>query len=87
MNSLISVFKTSLQAFTSSGKGFEVLRSVGGQQSPRTLYVLDASFNPPTKAHMRMATSAISSASSVERNSGLGLLLLLATQNADKGAP
>lgn len=47
----------------------------------KTLYVLDGSFNPPTRAHHRIATSAI------RGDHGLApkrLLLLLATQNADK---
>ncbi|KAH8884998.1 cytidylyltransferase [Thozetella sp. PMI_491] len=59
---------------------------------PRTLIVLDSSFNPPTMAHLRMATSAIqdlrsaSSAKPVEKPESpvLRLLLLLAINNADK---
>lgn len=52
-----------------------------GKPAPQTLYVLDSSFNPPTKAHMRIASSALL------HDNGPGpkrLLLLLAIQNADK---
>ncbi|KAK3396919.1 hypothetical protein B0T20DRAFT_440301 [Sordaria brevicollis] len=56
---------------------------------PHTLIVLDSSFNPPTLAHLRMATSAVediirrkgSGETDIE---GLRLLLLLAVVNADK---
>ncbi len=47
-----------------------------------TLYVLDSSFNPPTRAHFDMAVSAL------EHDRGAApkrLILLLATRNADKG--
>lgn len=55
---------------------------------PQTLIVLDSSFNPPTRAHLRMATSAIHDFRH-KQGQGLGalrLLLLLAVNNADKGA-
>ncbi|KZF25779.1 hypothetical protein L228DRAFT_259155 [Xylona heveae TC161] len=50
--------------------------------TPHTLYILDSSFNPPTRAHRQLALSAL-------RDDERGqepkrLLLLLATQNADK---
>lgn len=54
--------------------------------------MLDSSFNPPTRAHLRMATSAIQELRqklSHEQNQGHGslrLLLLLSINNADKGA-
>ncbi|ROT42384.1 Nucleotidylyl transferase [Sodiomyces alkalinus F11] len=53
------------------------------QQSPRTLFVLDSSFNPPTLAHMRMAASAIRS-TKAKLADDARLLLLLAVNNADK---
>ncbi|KAJ9143446.1 Cytidylyltransferase family protein [Pleurostoma richardsiae] len=59
------------------------------QHGPRTLIVLDSSFNPPTKAHMRMATAAVQELASGDggsRRGGLRVLLLLAVNNADKGA-
>ncbi|KAK4670781.1 hypothetical protein QC764_611810 [Podospora pseudoanserina] len=66
---------------------------------PRTLIILDSSFNPPTRAHLRMATSAILSEGrpptttnhNVENAVDVGgraettrLLLLLSINNADK---
>ncbi|KAK4038893.1 hypothetical protein C8A01DRAFT_47533 [Parachaetomium inaequale] len=55
---------------------------------PRTLIVLDSSFNPPTRAHLRMATSAIHALTHNQGQSpdALRLLLLLSVNNADKGA-
>ncbi|KAK2730114.1 cytidylyltransferase family protein [Colletotrichum kahawae] len=53
------------------------------QQPVKSLVVLDSSFNPPTLAHLRMATSAIQ-ASGGAGVSGARLLLLLAVNNADK---
>ncbi|KAK4239239.1 hypothetical protein C8A03DRAFT_14372 [Achaetomium macrosporum] len=54
---------------------------------PRTLIVLDSSFNPPTRAHLRMATSAIHDLTHKhgQRLGTLRLLLLLSINNADKG--
>lgn len=54
---------------------------------PGTLIVLDSSFNPPTRAHLRMATSAIHDLvhKQGERLNTLRLLLLLSVNNADKG--
>ena len=85
-------FKTScafvLTDFAVSSCSFRLVRTVSATKAraktaARTLYVLDGSFNPPTKAHARIATSALSEdhGSSPKR-----LLLLLATQNADKAS-
>ncbi|KAK4101781.1 hypothetical protein N658DRAFT_424822 [Parathielavia hyrcaniae] len=56
---------------------------------PGTLIVLDSSFNPPTRAHLRMATSAVHNIvrkqGGQEGLSGLRFLLLLSVKNADKG--
>ncbi|KAF8545033.1 hypothetical protein BDD12DRAFT_653331, partial [Trichophaea hybrida] len=46
------------------------------------LHILDSSFNPPTLAHLTIALSSLQSTSA----SPTRLLLLLATQNADKPA-
>ncbi|KAK7746677.1 hypothetical protein SLS53_001862 [Cytospora paraplurivora] len=51
--------QSALKQFQSSGKAFHLL---GGSTAPRrcrTLIILDSSFNPPTLAHMQMATSAL----------------------------
>ncbi|KAL9124496.1 MAG: hypothetical protein Q9217_006174, partial [Psora testacea] len=50
-----------------------------------TLYILDSSFNPPTLAHLRICTTALLQDSKAKSpDSQKRLLLLLATQNADK---
>lgn len=53
---------------------------------PRTLVVLDSSFNPPTRAHLRMAASAVRDLADKEGQGppALRLLLLLSVNNADK---
>lgn len=51
------------------------------RKQPQTLVVLDSSFNPPTAAHLRMATSAVAG----ENLPGpVRLLLVLGVDNADK---
>ena len=80
-SSLLSAIRT----FTSSSRPFQVLHTIGSHTSthPSTLYILDASFNPPTLAHLRLCCSAL--LNDTRRKSGSSrLLLLLATQNADK---
>ncbi|KAL8930194.1 MAG: hypothetical protein Q9208_000811 [Pyrenodesmia sp. 3 TL-2023] len=85
LSALLPQFQTSLKSFTSSASSFLVLNSVPthtppSSKPPSTLHVLDSSFNPPTRAHLRIALSALrSNAPKPQR-----LLLLLATQNADK---
>ena len=85
---LVELFKPKLQAFVSSSAQFQVLHTLPKQhthtQSPNVrsvLYVLDSSFNPPTKAHYRIASSALASH---HPGTARRLLLLLAIQNADK---
>lgn len=71
-----------LKRFTASTRDFEILTSVPADRSPsaETLYVLDSSFNPPTFAHLRIASTALQ-----ERlQPSSRLILLLSTQNADK---
>jgi len=85
MRHLLPELKSALQSFTSSPNKFRLLRTVPTSPTispaPKTLYVLDSSYNPPTKAHLQIATSALlhDRGASPKR-----LLLLLATQNADK---
>ncbi|KAH8592789.1 cytidylyltransferase [Bisporella sp. PMI_857] len=82
-----------LKSFASSPSKFQILHSLSASSKPlpppKTLYILDSSFNPPTLAHLRIATSALlqdsrSRSSSFASPTGKRLLLLLATQNADK---
>ncbi|QKX56280.1 uncharacterized protein TRUGW13939_03381 [Talaromyces rugulosus] len=75
-----------LKNFVASAQTFDILDTVPpqtGQQRnaapSHSLFVLDSSFNPPTAAHLSIATSALEESRRPSR-----LLLLLATQNADK---
>ncbi|KAI9831431.1 MAG: hypothetical protein M1819_005030 [Sarea resinae] len=84
MQALLPKFTNALRSFASSNAKFQLLNTVGASSTPpsaQTLYVLDSSFNPPTRAHFKMAVSAL------ENDRGKlpkRLLLLLATSNADK---
>ncbi|KAJ0419941.1 Nucleotidylyl transferase [Aspergillus carlsbadensis] len=77
-------YSSALKRFVESTKDFEVITSLPLEprqsHTPKVVYVLDSSFNPPTFAHRRIACSAI--LENLERPARL--LLLLATQNADK---
>ncbi|KAL2704287.1 hypothetical protein AAEP93_005358 [Penicillium crustosum] len=71
-----------LKRFLNSNKTFEVLTTIPPDHSAEseTLYVLDSSFNPPTRAHLRIVSTAL-----IENpRPRPRVLLLLATQNADK---
>ncbi|KAL2158748.1 hypothetical protein VTH06DRAFT_3939 [Thermothelomyces fergusii] len=94
-------FGRALSAFQSSGSKLQVICTVPPSPSregepevlpplvrPQTLVVFDSSFNPPTRAHLRMATSGV-----LKLMQKLGpcpgairLLLLLSINNADKDA-
>ncbi|RAK86655.1 cytidylyltransferase [Aspergillus costaricaensis CBS 115574] len=78
-------YAVGLRLFIASTRSLEVLASVPSERHDPTsstdvLYVLDSSFNPPTLAHSRIATSALLE----NPHKPSRLLLLLATQNADK---
>lgn len=58
---LLSRLRAALRQFQSSGRAFQLVADET-RTTPRrcrTLVVLDSSFNPPTIAHMAMATSAV----------------------------
>lgn len=79
-------FSASLKDFAASPSNFRRLQIVPSSSAhtasrPRTLYVLDSSFNPPSLAHLRIATTALTQDPGPAPKR---LLLLLATQNADK---
>ncbi|KAL1853573.1 hypothetical protein Daus18300_011777 [Diaporthe australafricana] len=101
--------QTAIRSFQSSGRPFKIIqqhapttsRSTAAEaRKRRTLIVLDSSFNPPTFAHMQMATSALQDlrtqqgivaalkgGTAGQGDSGtddVRLLLLLAVNNADK---
>jgi nicotinamide-nucleotide adenylyltransferase len=85
MHQQLTKYVKGLSSFASSTANFRILHSVPQTTlpPPKTLYILDSSFNPPTLAHLRIATSALlhdaQPSASPKR-----LLLLLAIQNADK---
>jgi nicotinamide-nucleotide adenylyltransferase len=79
-------YASALKDFASSSATFRVLRSIPSNNTPsfsptETLYVLDSSFNPPSRGHMQIATSALQYDGGANPHR---LLLLFATQNADK---
>ncbi|CAG7944189.1 unnamed protein product [Penicillium nalgiovense] len=79
---LRSQYASLLKRFLTSTKDFEVLTTIPPDHSAEseTLYVLDSSFNPPTRAHLRIVTTALLENPQLRPR----VLLLLATQNADK---
>ncbi|KAL8704937.1 MAG: hypothetical protein Q9201_001932 [Fulgogasparrea decipioides] len=84
-SALLSYFQSSLKSFGSSPSTFLVVHTTTPSSPPPpslgTLHVLDSSFNPPTRAHLHLALSALHSNAYPKPHR---LLLLLATQNADK---
>jgi len=95
---LAALFREALSRFRASGAPLEVvctlppsrdrgpLVRLPGPAPPgvpvRSLLVLDSSFNPPTRAHLRMARDAVQAYGA----DGSRILLLLSTSNADKAA-
>ncbi|KAI9829088.1 MAG: hypothetical protein M1832_000111 [Thelocarpon impressellum] len=80
--------RSALASFASSPSSFRLLHSVPPQPSAssrhaETLYVLDSSFNPPTRAHLKIAASAVGEHDGAPPKR---LLLLLAVRNADKAS-
>jgi nicotinamide-nucleotide adenylyltransferase len=84
VRALLPDFESALQSFTSSASKFRVVRTVNATTTqPRTLYILDSSFNPPSIAHLTLATSALRQHAPSEQ-APYRLLLLFSTHNADK---
>jgi nicotinamide-nucleotide adenylyltransferase len=84
MRKQVAKFAAALSSFSSSADTFRILISKPqNSPPPSTIYVLDSSFNPPTLAHLRIATSALLQDHGPAPKR---LLLLLATQNADKAS-
>ena len=90
-------YKSTLQSFTSSNDDFQnlyVASKSGSDGEPpssssplkhlTTLYVLDSSFNPPTKAHLTLARNALLHDHGTQKAGSYRMLFLLATINADK---
>lgn len=84
LRSLLPDLEAALQSFTSSSAKFRVVNTVNPTPTqPQTLYILDSSFNPPSVAHLTLATSALKQHAPREK-SPFRLLLLFSTHNADK---
>ncbi len=94
LKSLRSQFSRALKEFPGSSSSFQILNTIPSTSAPshdnliltRTLYVLDSSFNPPSKAHSSLVKTALNSqgTASETRDQNPRVLLLLATVNADK---
>jgi nicotinamide-nucleotide adenylyltransferase len=88
LRSILPQLETALKSFQSSDSKFRIVRSINPSSSnppsPKTLFVLDSSFNPPSKAHLALAKSALHSTSTQQHQSPFRLLLLFSIQNADK---
>jgi nicotinamide-nucleotide adenylyltransferase len=84
LRALLPELESSLHSFTSSASKFRVVRTVNPTSTqPKTLYILDSSFNPPSRAHLSLATSALSNPAASDEKP-YRLLLLFSTHNADK---
>ncbi|CAE7192953.1 hypothetical protein CFE70_007094 [Pyrenophora teres f. teres 0-1] len=84
LRALLPDLESALHSFTSSAAKFRVVRTVNSTTTqPKTLYILDSSFNPPSIAHLTLATSALKQSVASEQ-SPYRLLLLFSTHNADK---
>jgi len=94
---LVPQLDTALKGFQSSSSRFRVVKTVhpsnltphdpqpaAKDESPKTLFILDSSFNPPSIAHRSLAQSALHKSSSDRFPKPHRLLLLFATMNADK---
>lgn len=95
---LVVELGTALKAFQSSESRFRVLKTIHPasrqpqqlqspptiEEAPKTLFILDSSFNPPSIAHQALAKSALRHTACDELPKPYRLLLLFATMNADK---
>lgn len=87
-------FQHGLKAFQESKAAFRVLATVDPgtlqissnvvNSEPKTLFVLDSSFNPPSIAHQTLAETALHVSTSNAYTEPHRLLLLFSTMNADK---
>lgn len=85
VKSLVPNLVTSLKAFQSSSTSFKVISTVPPNHTPsdlQTLFILDLSFNPPSKAHFHLARCALQK--SFQYTHPCRLVLLFSTRNADK---
>ena len=82
LRALLPTLESALDSFTSSPSKFRIVRTINPTSTPpKTLYILDSSFNPPSRAHLSLATSALTEGADERPHR---LLLLFSTHNADK---
>lgn len=95
---VVAELGSALKDFQSSNNKFRILKTVypssrqpqtqststRDDDSPKTLFILDSSFNPPSIAHQSLLQSAIHKKSSQQFPTPYRILLLFATMNADK---
>ncbi|KAL1302836.1 hypothetical protein AAFC00_003169 [Neodothiora populina] len=95
MRALLPQLSASLSSFQSSSSALRVVKSISASssssvgnesdhQSPKTLIILDSSFNPPSKAHLALARSALDESFTKSLTSPIRFMLLFSTHNADK---
>lgn len=95
LKALRAQFSQGLKDFASSSSSFKIVRTIPQSKPPssspiNTLYVLDSSFNPPSKAHLALVKAALRSSVSHNDSKSISsshpprVLFLLATVNADK---
>lgn len=84
VKAVLPELQSALQSFTNSASRFRIVHTVEPSSTPpRTLYILDSSFNPPSVAHFGLAKSAIRRPGATDAPP-YRLLLLFSTHNADK---
>lgn len=88
LRSILPHFESALKSFQSSTSTFRVIQSINPYSAapppPRTLLILDSSYNPPQKAHLTLIKSALHETNLKHHESPYRLLLLFSTHNADK---
>jgi nicotinamide-nucleotide adenylyltransferase len=95
--SLVPQLASALKSFQASDSKFRILQTVHPlgfapqepqpllrEESPKTLFILDSSFNPPSIAHQTLALSALHKSSSDRHPKPHRFILLFATMNAEK---
>lgn len=92
---LLKRIESSLSSFKSSNKSFSVLSSLStsvgasrpsSESNAKSLFILDSSYNPPSRAHFALAYAALTGPAAQKEPKPQRLLLLFSTQNADKPA-
>lgn len=96
LRSLLPALESTLKSFSAASSAFQVIQTVPAPTNvsaevesieplipsdPKTLFILDSSYNPPSRAHLALASTAISTRNEPQPHR---LLFLFSTHNADK---